>query len=232
MEETAVDQMPKVKRSAYTVFGKRALDILLSGLAIIILSPILLTVAVLELIFHGRPILFAQERPGLHGKVFKVYKFRSMTNETDESGALLPEDQRATKFGKFIRRFSLDELPELFCIFTGKMSIIGPRPLLVKYLPLYTPRHRMRHEVRPGFACVPLKKIKTWTWNDQFENDIWYIENCSFLVDVKMIFAVAREAVAGADYRIGGDREAFVGTNLYTDAKAVKGNENHRNCSA
>ena len=132
----------------------------------------------------------------------------AMTNETDENGELLPEEKRATKFGKLIRRLSLDELPELFCIFTGKMSIIGPRPLLTRYLPLYTERHRMRHEVRPGLACVSLKPMKTWSWNDQF------------VADVKMIFAVAREAVAGAQYRVTGDRQEFNGSNLYFDAKA------------
>lgn len=216
------DEMPKAKRTFYTVVVKRLLDIILSGLAIVILSPLLLVLSALELIYHGRPILFAQERPGLHGKIFKVYKFRSMTNARDENGDLLPEDQRATKFGRMIRRLSLDELPELFCILTGKMSIIGPRPLLVRYLPYYTERHQHRHDVRPGFACVPLKPMKTWSWNDQFENDIWYIENCSFIVDVKMVFAVLREAVAGAEYRVGGDREEFVGTNLYSDAKAGK----------
>ena len=216
------DEMPKAKKTFYTVVVKRLLDIILSGLAIVILSPLLLILSVLELIYHGRPILFAQERPGLYGKIFKVYKFRSMTNARDENGDLLPEDQRATKFGRMIRRLSLDELPELFCILTGKMSIIGPRPLLVRYLPYYTERHQHRHDVRPGFACVPLKPMKTWSWNDQFENDIWYIENCSFIVDVKMVFAVLREAVAGAEYRVGGDREEFVGTNLYSDAKAGK----------
>ena len=216
------DEIPKAKRTFYTVVVKRLLDIILSGLAIVILSPLLLVLSALELIYHGRPILFAQERPGLHGKIFKVYKFRSMTNARDENGDLLPEDQRATKFGRMIRRLSLDELPELFCILTGKMSIIGPRPLLVRYLPYYTERHQHRHDVRPGFACVPLKPMKTWSWNDQFENDIWYMENCSFIVDVKMVFAVLREAVAGAEYRVGGDREEFVGTNLYSDAKAGK----------
>ena len=219
MAETTIDQMPKVRRSVYTIFIKRILDILLSGLAILVLSPLLLVIAILELVFHGRPVLFAQERPGLHGKIFKVYKFRSMTNETNEDGELLPGEQRVTSFGRFIRRFSLDELPELFCIFTGKMSIIGPRPLLVRYLPLYTPRHMMRHEVRPGFACVPLKPIKTWTWNDQFENDIWYIEHCSFLVDVKMIFAVLRETLASSKYRVEDTRKEFNGKNLYSDAK-------------
>lgn len=212
-------ETPKAKRTIYTRFVKRGLDVLLSGLALLILSPLLLLIAILEIIFHGRPVLYSQERPGLHGKVFKLYKFRSMTNETDENGVLLPSEQRLTSFGRFIRRFSLDELPELFCIFTGKMSIIGPRPLLVDYLPFYTERHMMRHEVRPGFACVPLKPTKTWTWKDQFENDVWYVENCSFLIDVRMLFAVARETLIGSEYRVGDTREEFNGTNLYSDAK-------------
>ena len=213
------DNMPKAKRTIYTVVIKRALDILLSGLAIVVLSPIFLLLSVLELIYHGHPILYSQDRPGLHGKIVKVYKFRSMTNEKDENGELLPSEKRLTSFGRFIRRLSLDELPELFCIFTGKMSIIGPRPLLVRYLPLYTERHMHRHDIRPGFACVPLKPMKTWTWNDQFENDIWYIENCSFLVDIKMIFAVAREALVGSEYRVDDTRAEYNGDNLYSDAK-------------
>ena len=211
--------LPKVKKTIYTMYIKRFFDIFLSGIAILILSPVFLIISILELVFHGSPIVFAQERPGIHGKVFKLYKFRSMTNEVDNNGELLPGEKRLTSFGRIIRRLSLDELPELFCIFTGKMSIIGPRPLLVMYLPLYTERHMMRHEVRPGFACVPLKPIKTWSWNDQFENDIWYIENCSFLVDIKMIFAVLREAIVGSDYRVDDTRGEFDGKNLFTDAK-------------
>ena len=178
-------------------------------------------IVLLELICHGRPVLFAQERPGLHGKMFRIYKFRSMTNATDEKGALLPSEQRLTSLGRFLRRFSLDELPELFCIFTGKMSVIGPRPLLPEYLPLYSPRHRMRHEMRPGLACVPLRPIETWQWYDQFENDIFYIENCSFLLDLKMVFAVAKEALVGSEYRVSDLREEFNGENLYADAKAA-----------
>lgn len=224
------EKIPNVKKSIYTVFVKRLLDIILSGCSILILLPLLIILSILELIYHGHPIFFAQERPGLHGKVFKVYKFRSMTNETDTEGNLLPEENRTTRFGKFLRRFSLDELPELFCILVGKMSIIGPRPLLVQYLPYYTKRHMMRHEVKPGLACVPLKPIKTWTWNDQFENDIWYIENCTFLVDLKMIWAVLREAIAGAEYRVGGDREEFIGTNLNSDAKV--GKQQNESCSS
>lgn len=215
---TDKDQV-RVKRTIYTMVVKRFLDIILSGMAIILLSPVMILVAFFELVFQGYPIVFAQERPGLKGKLFKLYKFRSMTNKKDKNGKLLPGNQRLTSFGKFIRKYSLDELPELFCILKGDMSIIGPRPLLPEYMPLYTKRHKMRHAVRPGFACVPLKPIKTWSWNDQFENDIWYIENCSFLVDVKMVFAVAREAILGSEYRVDDTRTEFTGDNLYSDAK-------------
>ena len=169
------EQIPKERRTIYTVYVKRFLDFLLSGTAIVALSPLFLVLCMLELVFHGSPVVFSQERPGLHGELFKLYKFRSMTNERDENGNLLPHEKRLTSFGRFIRRFSLDELPELFCIFTGKMSIIGPRPLLKQYLPLYTQRHFHRHDVRPGFACVPLKPVKSWTWNDQFENDMFRV---------------------------------------------------------
>lgn len=213
------EKMPKVKKTLYTTVFKRFFDIALSGIAILFLSPVFIVISLLELVFHGYPIFFSQDRPGLHGEIFKLWKFRSMTNAKDKTGKLLPSEQRLTPFGKFIRRFSLDELPELFCILTGKMSIIGPRPLLKQYLPLYTKRHRMRHEVRPGFACVPLKPMKTWSWNDQFENDIWYVENCSLIVDIKMIFAVLREAVAGSEYRANDTRTEFTGDNLYSDAK-------------
>ena len=219
------EEMPKVRRTLYTVVIKRVLDILLSGAALIVLSPLFLVMSILELCFHGRPVFFAQERVGLHGEVFKLYKFRSMTDARDDNGELLPGEQRLTAFGKQIRRFSLDELPELFLVFAGKMSIIGPRPLLVRYLPCYTKRHRMRHEVRPGIACVPLKPVKTWTWNDQFENDIWYIEHCSFSVDVRMMFAVAKEALAGSEYRINDTRPAFNGRNLFDNAKEEKKDE-------
>ena len=226
-----VDDMPKVKKTLYTAVLKRVLDVLISALAMIVLSPVFLVLCILELIFHGRPIFFAQERPGLHCKLFKLYKFRSMTNERNENSELLPSDQRLTSFGRFIRRLSLDELPELWCIFTGKMSIIGPRPLLPKYLPYYTERHKMRHEMRPGLACVPLRPIKTWTWKDQFETDIWYIENCSFWVDVRMLFGVAKEAFVGAEYRVDDTREEFDGSNLYSNAKEVKTSESLSNSS-
>ena len=222
MDTVTNETLPKAKRTFYTVVVKRLLDILLSGAAILVLSPLLLLLAVLELIFHGWPIVFTQERPGLHGKLFYIYKFRSMTNETDENGELLPGERRLTPLGRFLRRFSLDELPELFCILTGKMSIIGPRPLLPKYLPLYTKRHSMRHEVRPGLACEPLKPLKTWSWNDQFETDVWYVENCGFVTDVRILFAVAKEALLGSPYRVNDTREEFNGKNLFADAKEEK----------
>ena len=214
MQQTTNQGLPRVKRTVYSIFVKRILDIFISGLALIVLSPVLLIVAVLELFIHGRPIMFSQERPGLHGTIFRIYKFRSMTNETDETGVLLPGNERLTGFGRFIRRYSIDELPELFFFFFWKMSIIGPRPLRVEYLPLYNNRHMMRHEVKPGFACVRLTSGNTWTWRDQFENDIWYIENCSFLVDLKMVFAVAREAIHPSEFRVEATRAPFDGKNL------------------
>ncbi len=198
---------PKVRKTIYSLFIKRVLDIVLSGAAIIILSPLLIVIAILELVFHGRPILYAQERPGLNGRIFHIYKFRSMTDEKDKNGVLLPGNQRITRFGRLLRRLSLDELPELFCILTGKMSIIGPRPLLPEYMQYYTNRHRMRHSVRPGLACFPLKPMKSWTWNDQFENDIWYIEHVSFIVDVKMVLVTIREALRGSEYRVDDKRD-------------------------
>lgn len=214
MQKSNELKIPKPKKTLYTKVGKRIFDISLSSIAIVLLSPLFLVVSILELVFHGRPIVFSQERPGLHGKVFNIYKFRSMTNETDEKGELLPGNERLTKFGRTIRKYSIDELPELFCILLGKMSIIGPRPLRVEYLPLYNKRHMMRHEVRPGFACVRLKPGDTWTWRDQFENDIWYIENCSLPVDIKMAVAVLRETIHPSKYRIEATRKPFDGSNL------------------
>ena len=203
------DRIPVIKKTIYTVFIKRVFDIVISSLAIILLSWLMLIIALLELYFHGRPILYEQIRLGKNEDPFMLYKFRSMTNETDNNGTLLPANQRVTSFGRFIRRFSIDELPELFCILSGKMSIIGPRPLLPEYLPYYSERHRYRHKVRPGLAVVSIRPLKTWTWNDQFENDIWYIENCSFCVDLKMIIAVIKEAIKGSEYRVNATRDKF-----------------------
>lgn len=208
--------LPKVRKSFYSTVIKRLIDIILSGLAIIVLSPILLIVSLLELIFHGRPIIYNTKRPGKDAKLFNMYKFRSMTNERGEDGYLLPEKKRLTKFGYFIRKTSIDELPSLFNILKGDMSIIGPRPLLVEYLKYYNARHAMRHTVRPGLALQRITKTdsKTWTWRDQFENDIWYIENISFCVDFKMFIAVLKAVLRASETRANSTRAPFDGTNL------------------
>lgn len=213
MEENV---LPKPRKSIYTCFIKRLLDISLSLFAIVILMPVYTIIAVLELFFHGSPVLYTVERPGKDEKLFKIYKFRSMTNERDETGALLPEEKRLTRFGKFLRRTSLDEIPEFFCILKGDMSIIGPRPLLIEYLSLYSPRYKARHSVRPGLACVPMlgaPQKNTWTWRDQFENDIYYVEHVSFLVDVKTVLSVALYMLRRNEVRTDDTRIPFDGSN-------------------
>ncbi len=142
----------------------------------------------------GSPILFKQERPGLNGKIFKMYKFRTMTNETDENGELLPDEVRLTKFGKFLRSSSLDELPEMFNILKGDMSIVGPRPLLVKYLPLYSERQSHRHDVRPGLTgYAQVNGRNAISWEEKFELDIFYVNNSSFMVDLMIFFKTIKK---------------------------------------
>ena len=210
------NSLPKVKKTFYSVVIKRLLDIILSGFALIVLSPILLVVCVLELVFHGSPIIYRTKRPGKDGKIFNMYKFRSMTNERGEDGLLLPEEKRLTKFGYFIRKTSIDELPGLVNILKGDMSIVGPRALLIEYLQYYNPRHAMRHAVRPGLTLERITKTdsKTWTWREQFENDIWYIEHISFITDVRMILAIVKAVFRGSEYRASDTRTPFDGTNL------------------
>lgn len=209
------EKIPVVKDTFYTRHGKRAIDIILSCLGIIGSSPLYLIISLLELKFHGRPIMYVSRRPGKDEKVFSIYKFRSMTNEEDTDGKLLPEEQRVTKFGKFLRRTSLDEIPEFFNILKGDMSIIGPRPLLIEYLPLYSDRHKYRHKIRPGLVCLKLKKDRRqWTWEEQFENDIWYVENCSLMVDIKMMLRLIEEELRGSEERTSGNREGFEGYNF------------------
>lgn len=173
----------------YAKYIKRWLDFILSLLAIIILSPILLIVALLVRIKLGSPVIFKQERPGLHEKIFTLYKFRTMTDEKDKDGNLLPDDQRLTKFGKLLRSTSLDELPELFNILKGDMSIVGPRPLLVKYLPLYNEHQKHRHDVRPGFTgwaqCNGRNAI---SWEEKFDLDVYYVKHLTFILDLSIIF--------------------------------------------
>lgn len=189
----------------YRHFFKRFLDILLSGCALIVLSPVLLIMAVLVRTKLGSPVIFCQERPGKDEKIFKMYKFRSMTDARDENGELLPDEVRLTKFGRALRSTSLDELPELWNIFKGDMSIVGPRPLLVKYLPRYNEEQHHRHDVMPGLTgWAQVNGRNALSWEDKFRLDVWYSEHVSFLLDVKVILLTVKcvlhhEGINGAN---------------------------------
>ena len=197
------------------LFFKRFLDFILSLLAVIVLSPIYIIVAFLVKIKLGSPVIFTQERPGKNGKIFKMYKFRSMTSETDENGNLLPDEQRLTSFGKLLRSTSLDELPELLNILKGDMSIVGPRPLLVKYLPLYNEHQKHRHDVRPGFTgwaqCNGRNAI---SWEEKFDLDVYYTKHVSFLLDIKIIFKTIKTVLCreGISSETSVTMEEFRGT--------------------
>ncbi len=199
----------------YEKYIKRLLDIVLSGAALVILSPVLLITAILVRIKLGSPVIFTQERPGKDEKVFKLHKFRSMTDARDENGNLLPDKERLTGFGKKLRSLSIDELPELWDIFRGKMSFVGPRPLLVKYLPLYNAEQRHRHDVRlglTGWAQVHGRNLTSW--EERFEYDVEYVNNISFALDVKIIIMTIRCVLCREGINADGSAtmEAFVGT--------------------
>ncbi len=173
----------------YKKFFKRFFDVFLSLLALTVLSPILLVVAILVRAKLGSPVLYTAERVGKNGKIFKLYKFRSMTDERDENGNLLPGAQRLTKFGKLLRSTSLDELPELVNILKGDMSIIGPRPLPEIYMPYYTEEENTRHSVRPGLSgWAQANGRNSLSWSEKFELDVWYINHISMWLDIKIIF--------------------------------------------
>lgn len=181
------------KAGFYEKYIKRLLDIVLSGCALIVLSPLLLVTAVLVRVKLGSPVIFCQERPGKDEEIFMLHKFRSMSDERDEGGELLPDEDRLGRFGSALRSTSLDELPELWDIFRGKMSIIGPRPLLVKYLPLYNAEQHRRHAVRPGltgWAQVHGRNLASW--EERFAYDVDYVDHISFALDVKIIFMTVR----------------------------------------
>jgi sugar transferase EpsL len=168
---------------------KRIFDILVATLLVLILSPILLLVTILVRIYHGKPVLFGQKRPGYKGQPFNIYKFRSMSEAYTKDGHLLPDEQRITRLGRFLRATSLDEMPELFNVIHGNMSLVGPRPLLMQYLERYSPEQARRHDVLPGITgWAQVNGRNAIDWNEKFVLDVWYVDNWSFWLDIKILF--------------------------------------------
>lgn len=204
------------KPTFYEKYIKRLLDIVLSGMALIVLSPVLLITAILVKCRLGSPVIFCQERPGKEEKIFRLYKFRTMLDAVDpRTGKQLPDEERLTPFGKKLRALSLDELPELWNIFKGDMSIVGPRPLLVKYLPLYNDEQKHRHDVRPGLTgWAQVHGRNLLSWEERFAYDVWYVRNVSFLVDVNVFLLTVRCVFVreGISSSTSETMEAFTGT--------------------
>lgn len=201
----------------YKHFFKRIFDFVISLCALIVLSPLLIIVTVwLHFANKGAGAFFFQERPGKHGIIFKVIKFKTMTDERGADGNLLPDDVRLTKVGKFVRSTSIDELPQLMNVLKGEMALIGPRPLLVKYLPLYSKEQSRRHEVRPGISgwaqCHGRNAI---SWQQKFEYDVWYVDHCSFQTDMKVIYFTIKTVVcrSGISHKGSATMEQFNGNN-------------------
>ncbi len=190
------------RRGRYYPHGKRVLDIVLATLGLILTFPLALVIAVAIRLTMGPPIVFRQVRPGLHGKPFVMYKFRTMLDLRDEEGNLLPDEQRLTPLGRFLRSTSLDELPELWNVLKGDMSLVGPRPLLMEYLPLYTPEQFRRHEVKPGITgWAQVNGRNALTWEEKFALDVWYVDHVNFWLDVKILLltvwkVLRREGIA------------------------------------
>ena len=197
----------------YKHFFKRILDIIISFLALLVLSPFLIVVIVwLHFANKGAGAFFLHERPGKDGKIFKVIKFKSMTDERDAEGNLLPNEQRVTKIGKFIRKFSIDELPQLMNVFKGDMSLIGPRPLVPRYLALYSPEQARRHEVRPGITgWAQVHGRNNISWTEKFKLDVWYVDHCSLWVDIKIIFTTIKNVLLHKDIDTGEGKVGAVG---------------------
>lgn len=201
----------------YKHYIKRLLDIFISFAAIVCLSPVFIIITIwLHFANKGAGAFFFQERPGKDAKIFKVIKYKTMTDERDSEGKLLPDSQRLTKVGRFVRSTSIDELPQFFNVLKGDMSLIGPRPLLVQYLPLYTPQQARRHEVRPGISgwaqCNGRNAI---SWAEKFALDVWYVDNCSFLTDCKIVWKTIKKVICRADISQEGNAtmEPFNGKN-------------------
>lgn len=195
----------------YERFIKRPLDIFISLIALLLLWPVMLVIALLVRVKLGSPVLFTQERPGLDEKVFKLYKFRTMTDERDENGELLPDEVRLTKFGKWLRSTSLDELPELMNILKGDMSLVGPRPLLIRYIPRYSEEQRHRHDVRPGLTGLAQVSGRNMiSWKDKIDNDVKYVNRITFIGDLKIVIKTVKVALKHDDISI--DVPEFMGT--------------------
>ena len=201
----------------YKNFFKRIIDFTIVFIALLIIWPILLIITIwLHFANKGAGAFFTQERPGKDGKIFKVIKFKSMTDERDENGKLLPDTQRLTKVGKFVRSTSIDELPQLINVLKGDMALIGPRPLLVQYLPLYSKEQARRHEVRPGITgWAQVNGRNAINWQKKFELDVWYVDNCTLWIDTKIIWITIMKVLKRADISQEGQAtmEAFNGNN-------------------
>lgn len=196
--------MTKKNNTFYQKYGKRIFDIILSFFAIILLSPVLLILYLLVRTKLGKPAIFTQERPGKNEEIFKLYKFRSMTDDRDSKGDLLADDKRITFFGKKLRSTSLDELPELFNILKGDMSIVGPRPLLKEYLPYYKENERRRHNVTPGLTgWAQVNGRNSSSWEEKFEKDLFYVDNISLILDVKIVFLTIKKVINKSDVLVG-----------------------------
>jgi len=196
---------------------KRVFDFLLALVLIIMLLPLYILISILILATLGQPILFKQKRPGYKEKIFEIYKFRTMTNDKDKNGNLLSDQERLKGIGKFIRSTSLDELPQLFNVLKGEMSFVGPRPLLVEYLPLYNERQKKRHNVKPGITgWAQVNGRNAISWEDKFELDIWYVENQSFLLDMKILWMTFLKVVKrdGINSKNSVTMEKFIGGNV------------------
>jgi len=204
-------------KTLYARYIKRVIDVIVSGIGLLVTLPINCLIGIITFFDVGRPIFFKQERIGKDEKPFTLIKFRNMRNDRDENGDLLPASIRVTKFGRFVRKTSLDELLNLWSVFKGDMSLIGPRPLLPQYLDRFNIRHRCRFYVRPGLECPPRETIDgEWTWQERFENDVWYVENLSFLVDCKMVINMFRYAFDPkmSSMRAGARLGTFMGYSL------------------
>ena len=200
----------------YAKYFKRGIDFILSLFALIVLSPVLLILMLLGTVFMGGNPFFAQERPGKGGKVFKVIKFKTMTDERDADGNLLPDADRLTNVGRFVRSTSIDELPQLINVLKGDMALIGPRPLLVQYLPLYSKEQARRHDVRPGITgWAQVNGRNAISWTKKFELDVWYVDHCSFWLDVKIIFLTIKKVFVreGISQEGQATMEFFTGNN-------------------